>query len=113
MTSPSEYRYERMCGLVLLHDAHEYRADGGGYYDCPGVPKKTRSSLHRPRWTILPTSCKCGGKWAWFRQEDYWAVAECMGCVCHSIYTSILRIAMDLPPLKDVVVSVQLKAPGE
>ena len=36
------------------------------------------AQLHNEGWRIEPTSCQCGGRWAWLDRNNLM-----FGCVCH------------------------------
>ena len=63
--------------------------------DSLGMKEITKEWLHlfTIGWIISPTSCSCGGSWAWMKPRSSGAM-EMHGCVCHQ--SPIVEIAPGL-----------------
>jgi hypothetical protein len=42
------------------------------------------------KYVIWPTSCSCGGNYAWFKQTNRGSYV-CIGCVCHTSIDKIYK----------------------
>lgn len=70
--------------LVARQDSSLLVCDIKGIRHSPekGLPELWTNAL-RAGWKIVPCSCACGGKFAWFAPRPSGA-HEMFGCVCHS-----------------------------
>ncbi len=55
-------------------------------------------------WKIEPTSCSCGGRYAWLKPRPSGAY-EMVGCICHAPNA---RLQADIKPLARFIVNVLL-----
>lgn len=65
--------------------------------ECRKYEHRIRFKGHRGEgggvWRVEPTSCRCGGSYAWLRERPSGAF-EMMGCVCHHNPPPDARVAL-------------------
>ena len=49
---------------------------------------ETLHDMFKAGWRIEPTSCGCGGSWAWLKPRESGAM-EMVGCVCHKTIDAV------------------------
>ena len=62
-----------------------------------GLDGQTLHEMFCVGWKILPTSCVCGGNYAWLKPRKSGAL-EMVGCVCHNTNSAMMQFKAALSP---------------